>query len=539
MLKKCKKSITEITSISLLIPVLFLYFIKEYSANPPYEFAYLMIFLLVKNIRNRLFTKSYLVSSLILTVTLTASSYKALIGDITAFVLFVIIFFITVRGFIALWQILKESYEDCEINNSKQSRIVFFEVFLAVAISLALFWLYKYYPSGVSPDTVNQWKQIRGVIPFTDIHAPLHTLYLKVLFKIWDSYEIVIIFNIFLISLMAGIFSRYFYEKGIERQWLLLINIIFAFSSMSTFYMYPYKDVQYTFVLGSIIYLLMRSNDEVKPKIINGVLWGALLTSCYYLRYNGIICTILVSIYLIYLFIKKKYFKQLIAFMMSFVVFSVGLYFIIYSVMGCEHKVNGFSLQVFGSGISAVVAQDGNISDDELETVDEILGIDWIKSHYDEWKTKKLIWDPETNDPNGYFEETSNEVYNNFFVVGMGENKQEVIKLYLSLLVKNPMICIKDIVFNTYNIWGYVDVFSNISLLILLLTSIFVFWRGKKIKISWIVFIPVLANVLSIAISTITKEQRYILPTFTLFPPLFFYIITSGKQMKTKEPKQN
>ncbi len=533
-----KNNLKETIITFLLIPVLFLYFKKGATANPPYEFAYLLIFLLVKKIRDNLFTKSYLVGSLILAVILTASSYKAWINDITTFILIIVKFFITVRGFIMLWQMLKENYADSDMNSLKNPRMVFFEIFAAVFISLSLFWLSQYYPSGISPDTVNQWEQIHGILPFTDIHAPFHTLLLKCLLKIRDGYDIVILFQIFLISLLAGLFSKYFYEKGINSQWLLIANIIFSFSIMSTYYMYPYKDIPYTFVLGIITYLLMRLTDDFKPKIIYGVLWGGLLTVCYYLRYNGIVCAVFLAIYLICIFIKKRYFKPLISFVASLAVLSIGVYFIIYNVMGCEHKENGFSLQVFGSGISAVVAQDGNISEEELQRVDEILGIDWIKAHYNRWQMKDLIWTPETDDPDGFFEEHSNEVYNNFFVVGMGTHKMEVIKLYFSLFIKNPLICMKDFFYNTYQIWGYMGVFSNVFLTIILLSSFLVFWRGKQIKMNWIVFVPILLNVLSIAVSTITKELRYLLPTVTLFPPLLFYVIASGKRMKTKTVKE-
>ena len=538
-----KKRITglrETIAVFILIPVLFMifFFINSAQAKLPYEFLFLSIFFINKKIRENIFTNKHLVCSLTLTALLTAAAYRDWQSDAVIFIMYLIGFFITFRVFIALWLMIKQYYKIDDATETKKPMTVFFEVFAAVFISLLSIWLYKYYPNGLSPDTVNQWEQIHGIIPFNDIHPPLHTLILMGLLAIRDCYDIVILFNIFIIAVMAAIFSKYFYEKGIKSHWLIALNIVFSFTLMSRYYMYPYKDIPYTAVLGAVTYMLMRTMDDTDKKIIHGVIWGALLMMCSSLRYNGIVCAILVSVYLVYLFIKKRRIKQLAAMVVTFSILTVGLQFIAYNVMEYKHDENGFSLQVFGSGIASVVANDGNISDEELEKIDEILGVDWINAHYEKREAKKLIWDTETHDPDGFFKERKNQVYNNFFVVGMGRHKAEVIRLYISLFIKNPMICINEIFENTYRIWGYDGIFSNVILLTILFSAVLILWKGKKVKMSWIVFIPVLANVLSIAVSTITKEMRYLMPTVTLFPPLIFYITVSGNGMKIKSERK-
>ncbi len=540
MINKHKTKMKEIIAIYAIIPILFLFFFhkKVSGAHVNYEFILLIISLFVKKIRENIFTKNYLTSSLIITVILTGVSFRSWQGEGIVFVLTLVMFFIITRGLIGLLLLLKESLEIKDGFDSLKPRQAFIEVFVAVFISLVAFWLYRYYPSGISPDIIYQREQVLGNLPFTDIHAPFHTLIIMGFNSIRDSNNIIVLSNIFLISLMAALFADYFYKKGIDVKWLIVLYVIFTFTKMTIYYMYPYKDIPYTLVLGMVTYLLMRIMDGAETKIVHSIVFGMLLTLCWYLRYNGIICTAFVSIYLIYMFIKKRLVKQLIAFILSFAILSVGIHFILYDVMKCEHVENGFSVQVFGSGISSVVAHDGNITQDQLNEVDEILGLEWINENYDEWATKKLIWEVETNDPNGFFKEPKNQVYNNFFVVGMGKHRSEVIKLYLSLFIKNPLICMKDFALNTYHIWGYENSFSNIFLLSILLLATFVFWKGKNSKAYWIVFVPVVANILSIAISTITKELRYLMPTTTLFVPLFLYVISAKSQMEDSVGKR-
>lgn len=536
--KKYKKDLKEMTTILMLIVVLFFWFhfSGSYPTTPPYEFVFILFFVISKKVRASLISTKYLLSSLIYTVILTISAYRIWSIDYISVVFYFLFFFITVKGFLGLWyQIKKEGYEG-RVENQKTSTRVFWEVFVVILVCLSAIWLFKNYPSGTSPDTDYQWLQIHNIIPFTDIHAPLHTLFLKLLLTIWDSYAIVVISNILLMSFIAGLFSSYLYRKGIQENWLIVLNVIFAFSSLSLVYMFPYKDIPYVFILGVITYILMRINDiDFTIKIRMGILLGILLTLCYYFRYNGMVCVVLVSAYFVYIFIKKKLIKQLTAFILTFIILSVGLNLFIYKIMDCEHKENGFSMQVFGSGIAAVVAADGNVTDEQLDTIDDILGIQWIKEHYSPWNTSQLIWAKETNDPENFFDIPGNEVYNNFFVIGLGKNKKEIIQLYFKLLIKNPLIIIKDTIYNTYVIWRYKStIFNNIYLLVILTLAISIFWKNKKIGFHWIVFLPILSNILSIAISTITNEPRYLLPTFTLFPPLLFYIIAVSHEMDEK-----
>lgn len=108
----------------------------------------------------------------------------------------------------------------------------------------------------------------------------------------------------------------------------------------------------------------------------------------------------------------------------------------------------------------------------------------------------------------------------------MGENKAKIIHLYLSLFIRNPIICIREIIYSTWLIWANYGAFSNSSMLVLIALAVFFVLRRMNSKSSvFALLIPLAANVISIAISTISNETRYMLPTFLLCAPLILNIL--------------
>ncbi|MBR6791089.1 MAG: hypothetical protein IKM31_09510 [Oscillospiraceae bacterium] len=148
-----------------------------------------------------------------------------------------LIFWVLLAGF-RLWM---QSFREV---SGKGSPPVFSAVIVALytIASLCLSWL-KWYPSGTSPDTRHQWGQIHGDLILNDIHALGHTIYLKALLAIWDSYAIAILAHILMIALLYAFFAHYLAGKGIRLGWMLLaVSLFTACESPTSTYMYPWKD---------------------------------------------------------------------------------------------------------------------------------------------------------------------------------------------------------------------------------------------------------------------------------------------------------
>lgn len=453
-------------------------------------------------------------------------------------VVFALIFWVLLAGF-RQWM---QSFHDTA---GKGSSPVFSAIVVALytIASLCLCWL-KWYPSGTSPDTRHQWGQIHGDLILNDIHALGHTIYLKALLAIWDSYAIAILAHILMIALLYALFAHYLAGKGIRLGWMLLaVSFFTACESPTSTYMYPWKDTPYTFAVGMLtLFIVYLLDDEIKFTVSKAIIMAVSLAYTTLFRLNGIVILLFMGIWLLIWLIRRKLWKQLIAMAAAVVICFAGVNWYGYKVLKATSPENGFSIQVFGSGIAAMTVYGGptDMYDDkepmpmeDRQAIAKYLDPIWMIEHYEPWTTRKIIWDYETNDPEGIFDDPNMEIMVNKFVLSLGEHKWDVVKLYLKLMPKYFGICVRDILYNTNAVWGFANewnytyawYYSNMFLLVLLMVGVGANWKKASIGKRMIVFAPMICNAVSIAISTITNEMRYLLPTHTLFPVLLLYLI--------------
>jgi hypothetical protein len=402
-----------------------------------------------------------------------------------------------------------------ETRNGKASdwtpRKLFWSVCLISALNMALYWI-PVFPSGTSPDTRDQWDQIHGTQPYSNIHAIGHTIFLKLLLHIVDSYAVVILVHILIVSFMLAVFARYVYRKGAKTYWVLLLTVLFTSCvSSGEAFLFPWKDTPYALCIAAVTYFIMRSLDAgYTPKTKSAVLLGAALAFSAIFRYNGMVTLLVCSAYFGIYFLKRKELKILAITALTMVFCFVSIHFYAYGILKTQSPSNPYAIQVFAMGVSAVVANDGDITEVQSKRIVELLPVDIIKEKYKPWYNEKLLWESPFNQ-------------------SLTGHRREIVKIYFELLPRNLLICAKDIAYNTVVVWGVRQkganfFYSNIFLCLVLACAAAVSWDWASFKKRWVVFLPVLANIVSIAISTITNELRYMLPTFLLFAPLLWYI---------------
>jgi hypothetical protein len=221
-----------------------------------------------------------------------------------------------------------------------------------------------------------------------------------------------------------------------------------------------------------------------------------------------LVCSAYLGIY----FLKRKEFKILAITALTMAFCFVSIHFYAYGILKTQSPSNLTVIHVFISGVSAVAVNEGSIPEAYNQRISELLPIEYIKENYNPWYNEKLIW----NAPELYQSLTG--------------HRREIVKIYFELLPRNLLICAKDIAYNTVVVWGVRQkganfFYSNIFLCLVLACAAAVSWDWASFEKRWVVFLPVLANIVSIAISTITNELRYMLPTFLLFAPLLWYIL--------------
>lgn len=412
---------------------------------------------------------------------------------------------------------------------------------LHVIIFISLFFVIlsvqymPYFPYGTSGDTAEQWRQIHGEVPYNTIHAIGHTILLKFLLSIYDNYIIVVIFQLLCIIGLYLYIAEYFYSKGIS---VFLIAFVLGISLIWTqyacnAYFYPWKDNPAAISLAIVTIVMAKHSDSGIISLKTAVILGLALSGCVIFRLNGIIALIICGCYFVVSFVKKHYFKQLSVMVLAIVIPIVAVNTYSSKVLNAIEPDNGFSLQVFGSGISAVVNND-ELTAEELAEIDSVLPVKWMQDTYVDFRVKRpLIWGGDgseriANDPNL-------RIFNNEFILRMGENKKGVILLYLSLIPKHFITLVKDILGSTAIVWmqdGLMFVANHAFWAVL-----FAFLVSKyKLKSRFcLVFLPCLCNTVSIMISTVTNEIRYLLPTFLLAPFFVLYIVLHGNSPSKKE----
>lgn len=400
-------------------------------------------------------------------------------------------------------------------------------IFIYAAISLSLLWI-KFYPSGTSPDTINQWNQVHTG-HYSDIHAIGHTIFLKWLLSIYDCYNIVIFVHIIMISSLYATYSYYFSKKHVRLELQLLLVSIFTSGFMGIVpYLYPWKDTPYTFCIGMVVLLLIDFiENREKFSIIKAILIGIFTVYIGLFRLNGIVMTVFVVIYMTIVLIKNKKVKQLSAMLIPVIAIYCGIHYYAYDVLKTESPVNGYSMQQIGSGIIAAVSD--NPTDNEITMVSKYCNVDHLTDIHSPWHGEMWVWlDDEAQ----------------LFLKKLADNKKDAIVVSSKLFFNHPIAMVKDLIYNTVSIWGHMNykdwpwhlvslhLSDNITLLLILASVIITLWKKKIFSNRIVIFMPILLNIMSIIVATITNEQRYFLPIITLFPILITYILQTARKIK-------
>lgn len=400
-------------------------------------------------------------------------------------------------------------------------------VFIYTVLSISLMWI-RYFPYGESSDLIEQLAQIHGEKAFSDIHAIGHTIFLKLLLNIWDNCAIVVIVQILMIAFMFALFSRFFTQKGVPFSIQFFIYGIFNLSSYYIInYVAPLKDIPYVFCIGILVYLVIRYIDSpVSFRIIDAVFLGMSMAGIVLFRLNGIIIVIVLGAYFIVQFIRNKQFFSFLTTVACILAICSVVNWYAYDVLKTVSPPNGFGLQAVGTGIASATLDD-NLSDEEYNEISKMFPIDFLRKEYKPWNLTGLIWGYDGNEEIAKNKDL--QVLANGFIYSMGKNKLETIKLYFKLMPNHMVSYLKNIAYGTLAAWGLrkpsdIMWFSNINLLLLLIVAVLSKWRKKEIQKHWIVFMPIICNVFSIIISTVTNERRYFIPTYLMFPFLIIYV---------------
>lgn len=269
-----------------------------------------------------------------------------------------------------------------------------------------------FYPGNGSSDSCSSVMQALGEQQLNNHHPVMFTVFVKVCLQLGMIFgsleEGIVVFSLAQMIIMAFAFSacvEWMKSRGFSRAWQWTVTLFWTLNPIVMVYsLTMWKDILFSvWILLFVIYLydaVMKGPDYIasrKSLILLGIL--SVLTA--FGRNNGIyiVCVILAVIVIL----CKKYWKRIL-------IFSLLLIFSILLVQGPVYKMMGINSGSFAESVGIplqqighTVANDGSITKEQKEFIDQLLPTETIKEVYNPYTVDAIKFNSNFN--SSYLEE--------------------------------------------------------------------------------------------------------------------------------------
>lgn len=229
-------------------------------------------------------------------------------------------------------------------------------------------------------------------------------------------------------------------DKGISKKIVILIAIFCCFYPIISLYSFTIvKDTGYSvciFLWIPFLYDLLNEETFGKREILKFIF---LIIGTISFRNNGKIIVPIIILLMAFL-IKKYRIKILLSGMITICLFNLCIGQLTRTTQSSFAESVGIPLQQ----IAMVLSENGKISGQDKEFVERILPIDeWIGDDYPTSYAPLCVDNIKFN-ANGLFDSEF-----------LNSHKIEFLKTYLRIAFKNPILCIKAYMLNTFGFWAW------------------------------------------------------------------------------------
>lgn len=321
--------------------------------------------------------------------------------------------------------------------------------FLLCVLCWLPYFLYQY-PGIMTPDSLNQFEQVLGVIPYSNHHPFMHTLLIKLLytigFKITGSMLVALSFYTFFQMCMLSLSISYFIgtlrQYGVRSAICFVITLFYALVPYHAVYAVTiWKDILFAAaVLGFGCALLRLFKRTGAFDLCVFAICG--LALCLF-RSNGWYAFLLCLPFLFFHFRKRK--KSLFPILCGVLLAAV---IIKYPVMNRLHVVQPDlveSLSIPVQQVTAVICNDRELTSKERSLIEQVVDLTYIKDLY-----------------NPYFADNIKELVRAGSQDYLAAHKGEFLKLWASLLLRYPGDYLTAYIHQTYGYW-YPDSFYLVA----------------------------------------------------------------------------
>jgi hypothetical protein len=257
-----------------------------------------------------------------------------------------------------------------------------------------------FYPSIMSPDSVDQWKQANGISQLTSAHPIFHTIFNWAITRIWLSPAAIALVQLVFMASIVGYGLKTLSEFGITKIRLTMITLFFLF--MPIFGILGntlWKDVPYSVSVLWLTVLLSKvyaTEGNFIYKKNNQILISFVLFLVSEFRHEGIFIVIVTIACLVELYKKwrKEFFFMALGCLLFFGVFKVTSVLVFHPQ---EPQIRFQAMQIVVQPMNHIAAglkEGWEPSSDDKHIIEGVMPLTaWI-DNYDKYNVEKLVYSP-------------------------------------------------------------------------------------------------------------------------------------------------
>ena len=322
---------------------------------------------------------------------------------------------------------------------------------------LMLLWipyLMSYWPGGIYSDTVDSIQMALGKKELDNHNPLLYTMLWRFMFWVTGAFrdageygglKLFTVLQTAGLALALSFFLYRIYKKGIHIAIVLALLLFMAVFPLYPFYgISLWKDTVFSialFLFTLFLYEVFQKKTENATKT-NLLLYSLMTALIIFLRNNGIYISLFYSVILFLFYLKhnKSVAKKFGTVSAVVIVLSLIILGPVYGRLGYNIDTKTESLGIGIQQVAYIYTTDGSVSEQEKEVLNNILPLE-------KWQT---LYNPMVVD---YikFDEAFNKAY-------VEEHTGEFLRVYASLVAKNPVKAVKAYFMQTMGFW---DIFKS------------------------------------------------------------------------------
>ena len=366
--------------------------------------------------------------------------------DFAGILLLIPIVYCVLKAMIVCLQALAERFQ----GNVRKKNVLIYLGFFAVIFIPWIPYFFSYWPGGIYADTVDSINMALGKAQLDNHNPILYTMIWRFMFWItgglrgdgeYDGLNLFTVSQALVLAMVLAAFVYYCYRKGLHKSFVCLLLFLFAVYPLYPFYgVSMWKDTLFSiavFAFCIYLYEIFEENPEDISKT-QLVFYGIGSILIMFLRNNGIYIALFYSVVIVLMCLKKRHVIAKKIGMVSLIVIAAS-----WIVQGPVFDKCGYNIdravESFGVPIQQtayILATDGNVGSEELEVLNEIMPLENWEALYNPVVVDTIKFDPSFN--KDYFE----------------ENTDEFVKVYISLVMKNPVKAVKAYFLETMGFWN-------------------------------------------------------------------------------------